>query len=58
MESAAQQVTGDVLPAVYLTGRTESLAMDIRGTMLIHIASSNQGERRNWNRQSPRASRN
>ena len=44
MESASQFIIGDALPGVYLIGRAESLAKDLRGSMLTHVASDKQDE--------------
>jgi methyl-accepting chemotaxis protein len=44
MESATASIVGDALPGVYTIGRIESVAKDIRGSMLTHIGSTNQDE--------------
>jgi hypothetical protein len=42
METAMQSIVGDALPGVYSIGRVESVAKDILGAMLTHVASDKQ----------------
>jgi methyl-accepting chemotaxis protein/methyl-accepting chemotaxis protein-1 (serine sensor receptor) len=42
MERATQLIVSDALPGVHSIGRTESIAKDIRGAMLIHVGSDTQ----------------
>ncbi|HEY1342507.1 MAG TPA: methyl-accepting chemotaxis protein [Bryobacteraceae bacterium] len=44
MKTVSHSLVDDVLPGIYQIGRVESLAKDIRGAMLTHIACENRNE--------------
>jgi len=44
MQTATQLVVGDALPGLYAISQAESVAKDIRGAMLTHVATGNLSE--------------